>query len=354
MKITLKPNGKISEIFIGSGELARLSKLCRRFEKIVAISDENALKFWGGELERALLKSGRPFKVLPISGGEGAKALEVAQELYAKLAQENLTRGGAILSFGGGTVTDLAGFVAATFLRGVNLIHAPTTLMAQVDSSIGGKCALNLAEGKNLIGAFYQPKYVIIDAKLLTTLPKREISCGVAEIIKCGAVFDKKLFAELERGFDEKSAEKIIFKCSKIKGNLVSRDEFDEKWVRAKLNFGHTLGHAVEKLGGFSRFNHGEAVSIGMVLAAKIGEALKITENEAAEKLENLLIKYNLPTVCPYSAADLAQACAFDKKRDHRGVKMIFIEKIGKSRARHINLEVLHKILNHAAILPPL
>jgi 3-dehydroquinate synthase len=229
--------------------------------------------------------------VLPtkLPGGEDAKSLAFYSMIMRDLAADKHHRSDIIVALGGGVIGDLAGFVAATYLRGINFVQVPTTLLAMVDSSVGGKTGVNLPEGKNLVGAFHQPKLVVADLDTLGTLPPREFAAGMAEVIKYGAIKDKALFDRVAKGVqpDDDDLAEIIEKCVAIKARIVERDEFEEKGLRALLNFGHTIGHAIEKATGYTKYLHGEAISLGMRAAAWLSHwesGLSLAEVHALEK----------------------------------------------------------------------
>lgn len=267
--------------------------------KAMIVTNSKVSGLYGEVVEKSLAKVGfTVFKIL-IPDGERHKSQESANKIYQQCVKNNFDRNSTILALGGGVIGDLAGFAAATFLRGINFIQVPTTLLAQVDSSVGGKVAVNLPYGKNLVGVFYQPKLVYIDLKVLKTLPGKEFANGMAEVIKYGVIYDKNLFSYLEKNIvrilarDIKSLEHIISRCCQIKAAVVSRDE-REKNLRAILNFGHTIGHALEGMTAYKKFTHGEAVAIGMVGAVKIAESLELVDSSVEARLKALLIKAGL------------------------------------------------------------
>jgi 3-dehydroquinate synthase len=234
---------------------------------------------------------------LTIDSGEQSKSLERATELLSKLANIRLSRSGTVIALGGGVIGDLAGFVAATYLRGIAFVQVPTTLLAMVDSSVGGKTGVNLPEGKNLVGAFHQPKLVVADLDTLSTLPAKEFAAGMAEVIKYGAIRDKTLFDRVAKGVkpDDIDLDEIVEKCVTIKARIVENDEFETKGERALLNFGHTIGHAIEKATGYNTYLHGEAISLGMRAAAWLSHwegTLSLAEVHA---LESALLANGLP-----------------------------------------------------------
>ena len=266
-----------------------------------------------------------PYEVALIPDGETSKSLAEAEKLYTRAIELGLDRKSAIIALGGGVVGDLAGFVAATFLRGVDLIQIPTTLLAQVDSSVGGKTAVNHALGKNLIGAFHQPRAVFIDLKFLATLPEREIKSGLGEVVKYGVISDEDFFAYLEDNADKilrrdvQTMARIVKRSCEIKAEVVSADE-REAGLRRILNFGHTLAHAVEEQTHYKKFRHGEAVAIGMIAAAQISCELGKTSAENVRRLEKLLRRFGMITNCAGLDADKLYAVTFRDKKTVGGV----------------------------------
>jgi 3-dehydroquinate synthase len=248
-----------------------------------------------GKVEEALKNAFRS----SVQAGEKSKSLEQAAFLLQQMAERRIPRSGTIVALGGGVIGDLAGFVAATYLRGVNFIQLPTTLLAMVDSSVGGKTGVNLPEGKNLVGAFHQPKLVVADLDALATLPAKEFAAGMAEVIKYGAIRDRALFERVARGVTPQDADlaEIVEKCVAIKARIVEGDEFETKGERALLNFGHTIGHAIEKATGYTRYLHGEAVALGMRAATWLSRREAGLSQEDARDLEVALLANQLPVV---------------------------------------------------------
>ena len=253
-------------------------------------------------------------------------------QVYDELARAGLTRSDLILTLGGGVPGDLGGFAAATFLRGIDFIQVPTSLLAQIDSSVGGKVAIDLPSGKNLAGSFYQPKAVFIDPDLLKTLPLRFLHDGLAEAIKYGCIRDAGLFAQIAAVKSDQElleqADSIIETCCNIKARIVEKDEFDTG-ERMLLNFGHTIGHAIEKCCGFTTYTHGEGVGIGMVQMTRQTEKLGLTAAGTAEELSRVLKKFALPVTAVFDAQEILQAMALDKKKSGKKINLVIIEKIG-------------------------
>lgn len=303
-------------------------------QRAAIISDSNVDALYGARLQKALDGSGFAVTRIVFPAGEKSKCLAELAKIYDRLAEAGITRSDLVVALGGGVTGDLGGFAAATFLRGVDYVQIPTSLLAQIDSSVGGKVAVDLPAGKNLVGNFYQPKLVLIDTELLKTLPVRFLHDGLAEAIKYGCIRDEALFEKIAamRDDDDLLANigGIVERCCAIKAEIVEHDEFDTG-ERMVLNFGHTIGHAVEKCCGFTDFTHGEAVGIGMALLTKQTERLGLTELGTAEKITSVLQKYNLPVDANYADAELLQAVGMDKKKSGSSITLIILKKIGAS-----------------------
>lgn len=289
------------QIGVEAGLLALRMELPPFYGRCAVITDANVGRFYGARIRRALSPSGLKVHTITIAPGERSKTLATIESLARKLLRAGIERGDVIVALGGGVVGDIAGFLAATYMRGIDCIQVPTTLLAQVDSGIGGKTGVNLKEGKNLLGAFHQPVAVLIDPAVLRTLPARQFNNGMAEVVKTAAIGNAKLFRFLEdnaariRGLEPRALEHIIVECCRLKARVVEKDECD-LGARARLNFGHTIGHALEATGGYRRLLHGEAVSVGMVAAAKIAGKMGIASNRTVTRLINLLAEFGLPT----------------------------------------------------------
>lgn len=322
------------EIRIGNGLLVELGATLLPFRgeetPVVVVTDENVWAHHRALFAASLTAAGITFVPAVCPPGETNKCLGGLERLYDVFAKAGLPRGGLVVAFGGGVIGDLAGFAAATWMRGVRLIQIPTTLLAQVDSSVGGKTAVNHTHGKNLIGAFHQPKLVVIDPETLRTLPAREMRGGMAEVIKYGAIRSKPLFDKLGGDMEPEALAEIIEACCRIKGGIVARDERDFG-ERMLLNFGHTFGHAIERRHGFGHYTHGEAVAFGMVIAARLGESLALTQPGTADALRRLLARHRLEPDYPEAPGVLVPAMESDKKSGGRGVRIVFLRQIGEA-----------------------
>lgn len=301
--------------------------------KIMIISDNQVFSYYGEKIETQLKKEYEVGHIV-VPHGEQSKRFDILPELYNELLSFQLTRTDLIIALGGGVIGDLAGFVASTFLRGVKFVQIPTSLLAQVDSSVGGKVAVDLPAGKNLVGAFKHPSLVLIDPLTLKTLEKRFISDGMGEVIKYGCIFDADLFQQLAcyTSFDElyQDIDEIIYRCVDLKRDVVEKDLFDFN-DRLALNFGHTLGHAIEQYYHYEKYSHGEAISIGMVQLTRIAEAKGLTKVGTADQICDVLKIYQLPTVSHLKTFDLKQAMAVDKKNIYKKLSYVLLHAIGQS-----------------------
>ena len=313
--------------------------------KIMIISDNQVFSYYGEKIETQLKKEYEVGHIV-VPHGEQSKRFDILPELYNELLSFQLTRTDLIIALGGGVIGDLAGFVASTFLRGVKFVQIPTSLLAQVDSSVGGKVAVDLPAGKNLVGAFKHPSLVLIDPLTLKTLEKRFISDGMGEVIKYGCIKDKKLFDQLNsyQNFEElyEFIDEIIYNCVNIKREVVEKDQFDFG-DRLLLNFGHTYAHAIEQYYHYEKYSHGEAVGIGMYQITKLAESLDLTKAGSAMQIKEILHKFNLPFECKIETKNLIQAIALDKKNINNSLSVVLLKEIGKSYVYQTNQEFLLK-----------
>ena len=342
MRIVKVPLGaRTYSIFVGTGLLERLGSECRRLglgRRCALITDSNVGPLHARTAVTSLEQSGFETVVVTVPPGETAKSLKTVQSCYHELAKNRLERKSFVVAVGGGVVGDLAGFVAATYLRGVAFVQVPTTLLAQVDSSVGGKVGVNLPAGKNLVGAFYQPRAVWCDLGTLRSLPQREFRAGLAEVIKYGIIYDPSLFRSLEKNLprvlqlDPKLLATVVARCCQIKAEVVGQDE-TESGLRAILNFGHTIGHAIEAISGYGKYLHGEAIAIGQVAAAKLSHELLGLPEGDVRRISRLFQQAGLPTQIRLSRAqrsNLFQAMQLDKKVSEGEVKFVLARKIGE------------------------
>jgi 3-dehydroquinate synthase len=342
MRIVQVPLGHRSyTIKVGGGLLPRLGAECAQLklgQRCAVITDSNVGKKFAKAALKSLSASGFEPVLITVPAGEGSKRIAVVEKCYDQLAAHRLERKSFIVALGGGVVGDLAGFVAATYLRGIPFVQVPTTLLAQVDSSVGGKTGVNLKSGKNLVGAFHQPQLVLCDLDTLKTLPKREYVSGLGEIIKYGIIYDAILFAQLEHNLpkllqrDVPTLRAVVSRCCEIKADVVGQDE-TEGGLRAILNFGHTIGHAIENSSGYGKFLHGEAIAIGQVAAAKLSEKVLGLPSGDVVRIQRLFLQAGLPVKIKLDAArrkKLFAAMKLDKKVSAGEIKFVLAEKIGK------------------------
>lgn len=334
--VNLKENSY--NILIERGLLSKLGEELKKIyfgEKIFIITDENVDKYYGAKVKDELDKAGYKTRKMVLTPGEETKSFSTLPGIYNELLDFKLTRKELIITLGGGVIGDLGGFVASTFLRGVSFVQIPTSLLAQVDSSVGGKVAVDLEKGKNLVGSFYQPKGVFIDPDVLNTLPEKFYKDGMAEVIKYGCIKDRNFFYMLKslKSREEvmNNIEDILYKCCYIKKFVVERDEKD-LGERMLLNFGHTLGHAVEKYYNFTGYSHGEAVAMGMYNISLKSEGEGITEKGVSEEIKEILINYDLPYEVDIKDNNkIIDTISLDKKNIGNVLKVILLKSIGES-----------------------
>ncbi|MBE3581376.1 MAG: 3-dehydroquinate synthase [Thermoanaerobacteraceae bacterium] len=326
-------------IYCGRGILAQIGELLRDLNlggRCLVVSNPTVVSLYGPKVRESLEKAGFAPLFKEVPDGEEAKSLEVAADIYDLALAAGWERGCPVIALGGGVVGDLAGFVAATLLRGVPFIQLPTTLLAQVDSSVGGKVAVNHPRGKNLIGAFYQPRLVAADLDTLRTLPEREMRAGMAEVIKYGVIFDASFFSYLEEHLEEalggntRVLEKIVLHSCRLKAEIVAQDE-EERGLRAILNFGHTAGHALEGATGFKLYRHGEAVAVGMMVASWVAAGRGLFAEEELARLEGLLVRAGLPTRMPSLDWEAFGAALIRDKKVREGrLRMVLPVELGR------------------------
>jgi 3-dehydroquinate synthase len=337
-RLTVSLPGRDYEILTGRGLLDSAGEACRAVlpgaARIGIVTDSNVGPLYAGRLVRSLESAGFQTAVITVPAGERSKSMAMLEQVYDELLAFGLTRSDAVAALGGGVVGDLAGFAAATLLRGVDLIQVPTTLLAQVDSSVGGKVAVDLKAGKNLAGAFWQPKLVLMDPDCLDTLSDAVFADGMAEVIKYGCIADSKLLSRLAaapgRAAVMEYVEELLTTCCQIKRGLVEQDERDTG-ARMLLNFGHTLGHAYELAGGYETYTHGQAVAAGMCRAADLGVRLGISPPEVSGRIAALVRAFGLPDAIACTMADYAAAVGLDKKGDKDQITLILLSELGRA-----------------------
>lgn len=338
MKMTVDLKENSYPIYIERGILDQAAeKIGEVYQgrKVMIISDDRVFSYYGEKLKTVLGQSYECYETV-IPHGETSKSFQILPGVYASLLEAKFSRSDLIVALGGGVVGDLAGFVAATFLRGIKFVQIPTSILAQVDSSVGGKVAVDLPQGKNLVGAFYQPKLVLIDPDVLETLPERYVTDGMGEVIKYGCIKDAKLFELLESyGSYENMKQhltEIIAACVDIKRRVVEEDEFDTG-ERLLLNFGHTLAHTIEQYYSYKRESHGEAVAIGMYQITRIAEEKGLTKTGEAERIRKVLEAYGLPTEAGIPLNKLTETIKLDKKNLDNKLKIVLLHEIGNAYA---------------------
>lgn len=344
-------------VHIAEGCQGWLGKLLSEFadpvSSITLVSNRQIADLYGTQLLVSLAEMEIPLHKMLIPAGERYKNLDTVNRLYGHMIEQRVDRKGVLVALGGGVIGDLAGFVAATYERGIRFVQMPTSLLAQVDSSIGGKVGVNHALGKNMIGAFKQPQFVLTDPAVLSTLPLRELRSGLAEIIKVGIIWDEEFFHFLEEHVNEimrletTALKHIIRRSCQVKAQVVSEDE-TEKGLRAILNFGHTTAHAIETYTGYTEYTHGEAVAIGMVVAARLAHAMGMLPAQAVHRIIRLLKKFELPIHLPEcQPAELMTLMESDKKAISGSIHFILPTEIGKViSVANISDELLIRALN--------
>lgn len=338
--LTLKGTNGVSEIHIENGLLSRAAAVIGETfspSRIHIVSDSTVAPLYLQKLEQQFTL---PVTHTIIPAGEEHKRLATVEGIYHDLLASGMTRKDLIVALGGGVVGDITGFAAATFLRGVSLCQIPTTLLAQVDSSVGGKTGVDIPEGKNLVGAFYQPRLVLIDPSVLTTLPEQTFADGMAEVVKYGYISNRDILDMVSAPDYKQNIESIICECVKIKRDVVTIDEHDTG-LRMILNFGHTIGHAAEKLGNYVDLTHGQAVAVGMVAAMRLSAFLG--NEDLTGRLIEILKHIGLPTELKYDREDIYRSLLSDKKKFGATVNFILVREPGRAEITPIDAEKLHE-----------
>lgn len=337
-QLTVRLPGREYNILIQRGILddagARVKAACPKAVRLFVVTDSTVGPLYQDRVRKSLTEAGFRTVFHTVPTGEASKSPRELARLWESMMDFGLTRTDAVAALGGGVVGDLAGFAAATILRGVDFVQIPTTLLAQVDSSVGGKVAVDLEHGKNLAGAFWQPRLVLMDPQVLGTLGDRTFADGMAEVIKYGCILDAEFYTFLEqrpsRGEIMADIEHVLYTCCDLKRGVVTQDERDTG-LRMLLNFGHTLGHAYELAGRYETWTHGQAVAAGMVKAAQLGTALGITPAGTAERIGALLGCFGLPLSIPCAHRDYAAAVGLDKKGAGDCISLILLERLGRA-----------------------
>ncbi len=353
VNLKVKLSDRSYPIFIGEGSfetaLAKFEKDRAASKKLFCVVDSSV----AGKHKSKIRRISGIAEIFEIDGGEGTKILANVGRLCSALAESNMDRRSCLIALGGGVVGDLAGFVASVYMRGIDFYQIPTTLLAMVDSSVGGKTGVNIPEGKNLVGSFHQPRAVFSDVRFLKTLPRREFAAGMAEVVKCAVLGDGDLFSVLERvdlSCDHPELPGIIRRCCRLKAKIVSEDERETSsdGGRALLNFGHTFGHAIEKCAGYGVYLHGEAVGIGMLLASRLADKLAGRESGIFCRIKSVLERYGLPVKIPgLRASGMLEAMSRDKKVVSGKMKFVLPDRIGKSRTEYVDSSDILDVLKN-------
>lgn len=337
-KVKVTTSGGSYEVFIGEklniGEMLKdIHSVC----KVLIVSDDTVSALYEKEVSKSLKQAGFNVYSYVFPHGEESKTMDTVSKIVEYAAEKELTRTDLMLALGGGIPGDITGFASSIFLRGIDFVQVPTTILSAVDSSVGGKTGVNLSSGKNLAGTFHQPIAVFLNTEFFNSLPKDIYAQGMAEAIKYGMIMDEELFETFES--NNYHIKDICKKCIEHKAKIVKKDEF-EKDIRRTLNFGHTPAHGIEKLSGYT-ISHGNAVAIGMVIMTKISEEKGLCAKGVSERLIKLLIQVGLPISCEFNSDSLAKAALSDKKRSGDKVNIVLIEKIGKSKIVPIDVSLL-------------
>jgi 3-dehydroquinate synthase len=328
------------EVLIGRGLLARIAPFLSEINatQALVVTSHRVSKLYGSKLKSAL--KGQKLTWIELPDGERVKDIRTLQKLLNQFARAGADRRSCVIAFGGGSIGDLAGFAASIYMRGIPVVQVPTTLLAQVDASVGGKTAINLGRAKNLVGTFHQPTLVISDTSLLSTLADRDFRAGLFEVIKCGVIFDAALFSFFERSAqkilerDGSAIERVVTAAIKMKAEIVSADP-RESGLRRILNFGHTIGHALEAAGGYRKLLHGEAVALGMIAAAEIGVNLGVTTPDVAERLISCILQFGPLPMARFNSATILRSLASDKKSVSGRPHFVLLDKIGSTVVRN-------------------
>ncbi|MDH4229146.1 MAG: 3-dehydroquinate synthase [Nitrospirota bacterium] len=355
-KVTVQLGERGYDILIGSATLPTLGAHCRTLGPGTAatiVTNQTVAAHYLTTVQSSLAKADFDVSVCELEDGERFKTIRSISHIHDHLVARRMDRNGLLVALGGGVIGDMAGFAAATFLRGIGFVQVPTTVVAQVDSSVGGKTGVNHPRGKNLIGAFHQPRLVFMDMNTLATLPRRELLAGIAEVIKYGVISDPVFFDYLEANVEEILALEpgvtahVVRRCCELKAAVVADDERETSGRRAILNYGHTVGHALEAVTRYRRYLHGEAVGIGMVAAARIAHREGILDEDQMERQRTLLQRFGLPTEIParIDRAAVADAMTLDKKAAGGHIRMVLAERIGQVKLVAFSAEKVRELV---------
>jgi len=355
IKVKVRPQVRSYNIYVGANIIVNAGYLLQRLtigKDALIVSNSFLRKNLSDKLVSSLKSRGISTKFIEVPDSEKAKSIRYAWDLVERIARLDIRKHLFLVAFGGGVIGDLTGFVAAIYKRGIPYIQIPTTLLAQVDSSIGGKTAIDLAAGKNLCGAFYQPALVISDTDFLKTLSPKQVRAGLSEVVKYGLILNKSLFCLIEKEYPKILScqkgimERVIKRCAELKAGIVSRDEREEKGLRTILNFGHTVAHAIEKAGGYRLYGHGEAVALGMIAEAKISEKLGMLDRKEYERIVSLIQRMKLSgRMKALNTESIMQAQLYDKKFRGQINRFVLLKGIGSAVVRE---NIPHRIIRQA------
>ena len=335
-KLTMNLGERSYDIILKNGALENLYQFARLDRKVAVVTDSGV----PAEYAQRVADQCRESTIITVPQGEASKSFKILETVLRQMLEFNMGRGDLVVAVGGGVVGDLAGFAAAIYMRGIDFINCPTTTLSMIDSSIGGKTAVDLGDTKNIVGAFWQPKLVIVDPATLSTLPRRHYINGLAEAVKAGLLADPELFAIFEKGDIDTQISEIIYRSLRFKKNVVEQDE-TERGMRKALNFGHTIGHAAEKLGNYVDLTHGQAVAVGMVAAMRLSAFLG--NEDLTGRLIEILKHIGLPTELKYDREDIYRSLLSDKKKFGATVNFILVREPGRAEITPIDAEKLHE-----------
>ena len=339
-KLTMNLGPRSYEIILRRGALQNLYQFANLNRRVAVVTDSGVPPLYA----RQVADQCREAAIITVPQGEASKSLKTLESVLQQMLDAGLGRGDLVIAVGGGVVGDLAGFAAAVYMRGIDFINCPTTTLSMIDSSIGGKTAVDLGDTKNVVGAFWQPRLVIVDADTLATLPRRHFVNGLAEAVKAGLLADPELFGIFENGDVDAGIDAIIYHSLKFKKGIVEQDE-TEHGARRALNFGHTIGHAFELAGHYQTWTHGQGVAAGMVQAAQLGVALGITPPEVVEQIQNTVQKFGLPIHIPCPWETMVEAVGLDKKRSGDSISLIVLEQLGRAVPKKLKRDALLALL---------
>ena len=339
-KLTMNLGERSYDIILKSGALENLYQFARLDRRVAVVTDSGV----PAQYAQRVADQCKDAKIITVPQGEASKSFKILETVLRQMLEFNMGRGDLVIAVGGGVVGDLAGFAASIYMRGIDFINCPTTTLSMIDSSIGGKTAVDLGDTKNIVGAFWQPKLVIVDPETLSTLPRRHYINGLAEAVKASLLADPELFAIFEKGDIDAQIGEIICRSLRFKKNIVEQDE-TEQGMRKALNFGHTIGHAFELAGHYETWTHGQGVAAGMCVATRLGEQMGITPAGTTETIQNILKEYQLPLTIPCTWDTLVEAVGLDKKNAGSDIRLIVLEELGKAVPHAMPREALLEAL---------